>query len=69
MSKKVINGTIAALVDQPQQKSIVVETEAAKPAEGKKPPQPAKRVQIATNDHSILEGLERGKTVKITIEQ
>lgn len=67
--KKVITGTIVSLVDNPGNKIIIVETEPGKPAVDKKPAVQPKRLQVATNEHSLLDGLQRGKTVKIIIEQ
>lgn len=67
--KKSISGTVVTVMDTPQNKTIVLETAPAVPAAGNKPAAQAKRLQITTNDHTNLDGLERGKPVKLTIEQ
>ncbi len=67
--KKTISGPVIMINDNAQSKSLVVETAPATTLEVSKTTSPAKRLQITTNDHSILDGFDRSKPIKITIEQ
>ncbi len=67
--KKNLSGIVTTVLDNPQNKAVVIETAPAVAADGKKPAIPAKRLQITTSEHAHLDGLESGKLVKITIEQ
>jgi hypothetical protein len=68
MAKTTITGTVIQLMDNTNAKVITIETKPAVAPKDNKPGTPAKRVVIQTNDHSNLAGIERGNTIKITIE-
>lgn len=67
MTPKTITGKVLQVVDNEQLKSITIETEPAKAASGKDKATPATRLVINTTRHTDLEGVERGKTITITI--
>lgn len=67
--KKTISGKVIMVNDGPNVLTAVIETEPATQAIDKTLSQPAKRIQMSTNDHKQLEGLARGKKITITLEQ
>lgn len=68
MAQKKVTGTVVTVMDNVNQKNIVVEIEpAVTPKKAGDKPIPRKQIQIATNVHDLLDGLKSGSTVTITI--
>lgn len=58
-------GRIITINDDIRQSTLMIETKEAIPG---KPPQPAQRIIIMSNDDTILNGLKKGDSVTVIIQ-